>query len=557
MRKIITIMLRVLPFVKSFATTRRNPSVSICQRAVAYTRTLRSRLFSSASLKLDDSKTRLISFVTDIEGDGLYFDRFVNNSTILDFEEVEPNLCPHAHDYFPYEKRVVFLPTSDDNEKILESEAKTVFNTDGIHMTSSILVCGGDMWDKGGNDLYVLRQMLSLQERYEGRVHFVMGNRDINKMRVLQELGITSKSSAQSLPLHGGVYWFKDTGLQGDPELIRKHLRMDEDGIQDDGDSYSILVPNSPPERLRWILKKSMGSPDAFEFRRNELKQEKEFLMSYEARDLAKAKQSQARLPAVVSDVEVVESYRTSCHPKGIMGKYLARSKLCLRIGCAMFMHGSLPITPTVLSTFEENGCNDNFNEKKAESFWSWFYTHTTPFRVKKSSAQGPVSTDEWVNILNAFAKSQFDAWKNSVTLAEEGVFGNSDGKHGEYWSSVGGYQTNDNSTELGIQFGSLCQYGMGWLPDKQQNPTVVYNSWLKDGLPRNLYEKNHDALSYQRLVKDFFNTSGLDVIVTGHQPGKRIFIFTLMHLVLFKFLTPISLVLTSWWYPISYPSWN
>ncbi len=457
-----------------------------------------SRLLSCATSTSENSKTRTISFVTDIEGDALYFDRFVNTSKILTFEEVEPNFDPSADSYFPYKKRVIFKPEIGENEE----KAK-------VDMKSSMLVCGGDMWDKGGNDLYVMRQMLSLEERYKGRVHFILGNRDINKMRIPQEIGIASTSYSKSLPFHGGVYWFKGTGLQGDPELIRSYLqetKVEEENKEIDNRS-DILISNNAPERLRWILKKTMGSPDAFELRRNELKQEKEFLKSQKLGQVKKIKGNESD-PTFVSDIEVVESYRESCHPTyGVMGKYLARSKLCLRIGCALFMHGSLPITTRVVSAYKTS-----LENRSTTSFWSWFYKYANPFLVGGSTFKEPTSTDEWINNLNTFANRQYDAWKQDISSLEKSVPIHGGDEHREYWCTAGGYQIN---------FGSLCQYGMGWLPDKDQNPTVVYNSWLMDGLPRKFYDLSNDDVYYRRLVKDFFKRSGLHVIITGHQPGK------------------------------------
>ena len=51
---------------------------------------------------------RRISFLTDVEGDAAYFDRFVENSRILTFRESEPKLDTTAEKFFPYTKCVDF-----------------------------------------------------------------------------------------------------------------------------------------------------------------------------------------------------------------------------------------------------------------------------------------------------------------------------------------------------------------------------------------------------------------------------------------------------------------
>ena len=531
-------------FAKSFTTPTKpykykyccSPRIMSCPR----------RLYSSTPLKLEVAEDntctnkRLISFISDIEGDAGYFNRFVKTSRILEFEEMEPNFSPGL-DYFPYNKRVVFHPTSTDEDEDdgnnVETNSSDLINEDSsIDMENPIIVIGGDMWDKGGNDLYVMRQVLSLQKRYKSRVHFIMGNRDINKMRVLQELGICADQKGDvnsDLPPHGGVWWFKNTGLKGDPELIRQYFQEENDDSQD-CDTADALVPSSPAERLKWMLRKTMGSPNAFEFRRNELQQEKELHASNQASEFANKKQEDmVEIEIDVTDEEVVESYRTSCHPvHGVMGEYLSKAKLCLRIGGAMFMHGSLPITSTVLTTYDErirSSIGDGpeseriNDDTRAESFWTWLFDYAMPFSEKNSSAAvKPVSTDEWIDALNAFAKHQSDVWRQIVTLTEEVNVGNHNGTtHEEFWATVGGYQTAGHDTRGGKEFGSLCQYGMGWLSDKTQNPSVVYNSWLKEGMPRRFYDKDDEALSYQGIVRDFFNVAECDVIITGHQPGE------------------------------------
>jgi hypothetical protein len=44
-----------------------------------------------------------------------------------------------------------------------------------------------------------------------------------------------------------------------------------------------------------------------------------------------------------------------------------------------------------------------------------------------------------------------------------------------EVWARVGGYRNPSAA-------GRLLQYGMGWLPDKSVNPTLIYDNFLSDG---------------------------------------------------------------------------
>jgi hypothetical protein len=104
-----------------------------------------------------------IGYATDIEGNFDYWSRYIELSKIL-------NRLPNGE---------------------LELQDKCHF------------VYGGDVVDRGPGDLRVLSDLVGLKKSYPERVHFIMGNRDINKMRIPAEL------HAASLRFPSKVYWIK------------------------------------------------------------------------------------------------------------------------------------------------------------------------------------------------------------------------------------------------------------------------------------------------------------------------------------------------------------
>jgi hypothetical protein len=374
--------------------------------------------------------TNIITYLTDIEGDAAYLNRHVQQSKVLHFVGTTPTA------EFPYHERMDFI---QDN---------------------SMLVYGGDIWDRGGSDLYTIRQLLDLSRRYEGRVHFILGNRDLNKMRILDEIGV----SGAPLPKHDGVYWLRGTGRVGDPLLK---------------DNKQVSCANAA-ERLKWILSQTMGSPDAFELRKQELQRHQ---------------QDQ------VSDENVVDSYRRSCHPNGEMGQYLQQAHLALRLGNVLFVHGALPLTQSVL----KQACHDDVS---AQDFWNDF-SFAMPWQEAREK---PVVSkpNEWLQALEQFAREHVHDWKDHVAQLEKG-----ETPH-EIWSTRGGYR---HST-LGNHFEALMQYGMGWTPDGNRNPTVVYSSWLNDGMPyRFLPKALPEDVKFAELTREFFKLGNLQLILSGHQP--------------------------------------
>lgn len=384
-----------------------------------------SRCFAS-SFNEDFSKEHqdvVITYLTDVEGDKAYLDRYVQNSKVLQF-------CEASED-FPYDQCISF---KSDN---------------------SMLIYGGDVWDKGGFDLYVIRQLLDLKRRYPNRVQMIMGNRDIVKLRILQELGVMN---TEKLPEHPGLLWLKGTGRVGDPD--------------------SSPPPKEPVERLKWILSQTMGSPQAFEHRLNELQSENKNLN--------------------ITDMDVVRSYQLSCHPQGELGQYLSKANLVIKLGPILVVHGSLPLTEDAIV---------NAAKKGQKSVWDDL-TFCMPWILPGESAKenyGVTSIDEWLEALNQFGRDRVQNWKDEIKSIEEGKPFDPN-----VWAYKAGYHN-------GPTYSALIQYGMGMKLNRKQNPTVVYNSFTPKGMPHKFFPNAEGE--YLKYTKEFFDRARIQLVLAGHKP--------------------------------------
>lgn len=123
---------------------------------------------SAAAAPADDQGGRpraaagvTVGYVTDCEGDLAFWSRYCDLSSVL-------------------------VRDSEGRVDLADGECHFVF--------------GGDSVDKGGRDLAFLRDLVGLKERHPGRVHLVLGNRDINKMRFAAELAPQNWAAAEELP---------------------------------------------------------------------------------------------------------------------------------------------------------------------------------------------------------------------------------------------------------------------------------------------------------------------------------------------------------------------
>ncbi|EOD39359.1 hypothetical protein EMIHUDRAFT_454432 [Emiliania huxleyi CCMP1516] len=286
-----------------------------------------------------------ISYVTDIEGNWEFFVRFIDLSEALS---------------------LIALPAHG-------SPAAQVDLQDGWQ-----LVVGGDCCDKGGavgGSIRVVSTLVELKRRYPTRVTLILGNRDVNKMRMTSELseGQLAHERLSTIP---GPYWVPESKRVAPCAFLRATAAQQ---LGRAGLAASLSVAelasgyNTLPNRLRWMLKETMGADGEFERRRAELESEDTRRLAYsprraeiallrgsdaehalavrkaaessesEARDGRRPRpSSRAEAALGVTDAEVCESFVSSVAPGGFMRGLLDAGQLACIIGSTLFLHGGV-----------------------------------------------------------------------------------------------------------------------------------------------------------------------------------------------------------------------
>ena len=149
---------------------------------------------------------------------------------------------------------------------------------------------GGDTCDRWRGDLRIVHDLLSLKRKYPDNVHFLLGNRDVNKLRLPVSL------HPSVLEFAPDAYWIKS--------------------------SESNFPLRDKIAKLKWILKSTMGAPFAFECRREELKE----------------------LGMPSEDEDVYQSFVNFIYPGmgGELLEYLSYGKMSVIIEDTIYVHGGL-----------------------------------------------------------------------------------------------------------------------------------------------------------------------------------------------------------------------
>eukprot|EP00602_Paraphysomonas_sp_CaronLab_P009698 CAMPEP_0185024566 /NCGR_PEP_ID=MMETSP1103-20130426/7681_1 /TAXON_ID=36769 /ORGANISM="Paraphysomonas bandaiensis, Strain Caron Lab Isolate" /LENGTH=499 /DNA_ID=CAMNT_0027557573 /DNA_START=183 /DNA_END=1682 /DNA_ORIENTATION=+ len=285
-------------------------------------------------------------------------------------------------------------------------------------------VYGGDVCDRGPGDIRVLEDIVKLKRDNPDNVHIILGNRDINKMRLLTELlpEFTCKPSR--------TYWTGD--------------------IDDKGEHNAV-------NRLKAILIDTMGAPDTFEHRRQELK------------DLGRDS----------SDEAVVQSFWDLLKPEGLLTEYLKQGTLAVLLGDTLFLHGGLHSNSLGwIPPSRDLPPGDSGHHVDNVATWC---EQLEAFRA--AEMKDFVEFSQWLQLSSGQASERRLPFTS-------------------HWSAEGGY----NHPTPGSR---LLQYGMGWMPDKSVNPTLVYDNFLSDGAP--MPPSSEIASKLRR--------NGVRRVIAGHQP--------------------------------------
>lgn len=395
-----------------------------------------------------------ISFLTDVEGDMPFLERVLHVDEVLKFNE--------------------------DGNGELRLEWRPNMSKTGV------LVYGGDTVDKQNGDRATVKALLDFYNRVNDpyRVVFLMGNRDINKLRLFKELPPKWDAPPPDPLDHSQVcYW--------DVNVYNFQKGRQEREAAPEKNSYgeflkSKKLDNNWVSVLKWMLVCTMGSPTAFENRKTELNSERAVrdLVSEQKMSLLRANRAARKFrsqhievqgesqellndfaefskkmvelsqrPAQEQDEEVYNDYYVSMDParpdhEAWMLSYLKKAVMGYINGPNVFMHGGV-------------------NKRNIGM------VPGSPGRI--------LDPHSWVAALNAWGQSRIDAFVQHGRLA--------------YVGDLLDY--------------SLPTVSNGCQRLAPEEISLVTCSWLKNG--------NAEKLSED--VERWLKRGKFNFLITGHQP--------------------------------------
>lgn len=226
-----------------------------------------------------------------------------------------------------------------------------------------MLVFGGDAGDKGAQTLRCYEQLVELKRKHPDRVVLLVGNRDVNKMRLTSELHDSEMDlSTMAKEILEGPAWVPTDKRVTLSDFLATRQQQTAQSV------------NTKANRLQWMLEHTMGAQGDFERRRGEL---------------------QARQKKQVSDEDVVDSYVSSVEAGGVLRDYLLQGSLAFVKHKTLFVHGGI-INGDADASLSALG------------------------KVPGEPSQRLTSVTEWVDKLNAWYRSQVQDWIDHPTWNSE-----------------------------------------------------------------------------------------------------------------------------------------
>jgi hypothetical protein len=230
-----------------------------------------------------------IAYCTDVEGNWPYFCSWVKLSQGVSF--------------------------ADGTDGLAATECAELRLKDGWQF-----VFGGDAGDKGSGTLCFVRTMNLFKRRYPDRIHILLGNRDLNKMRLTSEIHSGELDLIDTL---SGPPWVPDAKSVSPKMYLTAQIANKKSIPKEDVTESMLKAENTLANRLKWMLTETMGSDGDFERRHEELTRCRKG--SHE-----------------ITDEEVVESFVSSVQPGGCILELLELGVLGVVLGDTLFVHGGL-----------------------------------------------------------------------------------------------------------------------------------------------------------------------------------------------------------------------
>eukprot|EP00966_Prymnesium_polylepis_P334389 7389761-Prymnesium_polylepis.3 len=191
------------------------------------------------------------------------------------------------------------------------------------------LIHGGDTCDKGGvmgGSIRVVRTLCRLKRKYPNRVVLLLGNRDLNKLRMTSELNVSSKYYDRRLVAE--AVWpapWVPAAKRVTPELfIRKVLAKQLECDPDEVPAEDVDAADSLSNRLRWMYKETMGADGEFD------------------RQWAEQAMLQGVRKEMLSEEQVAQGIVRSMCAGGWMRELLTLGQLAFIHRDTLFVHGGL-----------------------------------------------------------------------------------------------------------------------------------------------------------------------------------------------------------------------